>query len=449
MNDPVKAPPHLRGLNKFELVRRMAGNAQEAFRWLHATHGPTVSVGLMGGQYVSTIDLPSVQRVLRDHQKNYSKGSQYTEFEPLWGKENLLASHGDVWARHRRVVASEFLPAQQADYQALTVQHTRALLDAYAHAPRSGEPLRLYDGVRPLIMRILCDKWFGELPEPDVRRMSLLLGELTDIIGARVFVPIRLPLRLPTPTHVRFRGLLSELHALLTRTVREHGAEARVRMNLLGRMLAARDAEARVSLSEAELLDNLVVLLLAAYETPSLGWALYFIGREPAVAERVHAEVREVLGERAPTLEDLPRLRYVRMCIDESMRLFSVSPLLVRQALTDDELGACRIRAGTHVVIPSCAIHHTPGLWPEPRVFRPERFEDPERVHPFSFMPFGKGARECIGRALALQFSTTIVAMLFQRYAYTLSEGYEARPNNKFTPFPLGRVPVHLTPRAA
>lgn len=449
MTDNRKEVPRLAGLRKLEFVRRMAGNAQEAFRWMHATQGKTVAMHLMGGEYVSTIDLASVQRVMKDNHKNYSKGTQYTEFEPLWGKENLLASHGDVWARHRRVVASEFHPAQMADYQPLIVRHTQALLDSYEGALGSGEALRLYDGVRPLIMRILCDKWFGELPEPDVQRMSWLLSELTDIIGARVFVPVKLPLWMPTPTHVRYHRLLRELQELLARTLRERKDEALARMNLLGRMLAARDAEPRVAMSDAEMIDNLVVLLLAAYETPTLGWALYFIGREPRAAERIHAEVREVLGQRAPEMEDLPRLKYVRMCIDEAMRMFTVSPLLVRQALADDELGACRLAAGTHVVIPACVLHQEPELWPDPKSFRPERFEAPARVHPFSFIPFGKGARECIGRAVALQFSTTIVAMLFQRYAYTLDAGYEARPNNKFTPFPMGSVPARLTRRAA
>lgn len=449
MTDNPKEVSRLRGLRKLEFVRRMASNAQEAFRWIHATHGKTVAVSLMGGEYVSTIELASVQHVMKDNHKNYSKGTQYTEFEPLWGKENLLASHGDIWVRHRRVVAPEFHPAHLADYQPLIVRHTQALLDSYEGAIRAGEPLRLYDGVRPLIMRILCDKWFGVLPEPDVQRMSWLLSELTDIIGARVFLPVKLPLWLPTPLHVRYRRLLSELQELLARTVRERKDEALARMNLLGRMLAARDAEPRTAMSETELLDNFVVLLLAAYETPTLGWALYFIGREPSVAERLHAEVKEVLGERAPEMEDLPRLKYVRMCIDESMRMFAVSPLMVRQALADDELGSCRLKAGTHVVIPVCTLHQEPELWPEPRRFQPERFAAPASVHPFSFMPFGKGARECIGRAIALQFSTTILAMLFQRYAYTLEAGYEARPNNKFTPFPLGSVPARLTRRAA
>jgi cytochrome P450 len=449
MTGPSRAVFRLEGLRKLEFLRRMAGNAQEAFRWMHTTYGKTVSMHIRGGEYVSTIELRNVRHVLKDNHQNYSKGTQYIEFEPLWGKENLLASHGEVWTRHRRVVAAEFHPGHLSHYQPLIIHHTRALLDSYAQGSRTGESFPLYEGMRTLIMRILCDKWFGALSEPDVQRMGLLLTELTDIAGARAFVPIKLPLWLPTPTHVRYRRLLDELQGLLARVLQEHEAEARDRMNLLGQMLAAQDAEPRRAMTRQELLDNLVVLLLAAYETPTLGWTLYFIGKSPHAAGHIQAEVQQVLGSRAPEMEDLPRLKYVRMCVDEGMRMFTVSPLLVRQALAHDELGACPIEAGTHVVVPTCVLHRDPELWPRPHEFQPERFADPAGIPPFSFMPFGKGARECIGSALARQFSTAIVAMLFQRYTYTLEPDYEARPNNKFTPYPLGNVPAYLQPRAA
>jgi cytochrome P450 len=430
----------------------MTRDHQEAFRWMHTAHGRTLAMRLLGSEYVSITEPDDVQHVMKDNYRNYGKGTQYAEFEPLWGKSNLLSSHGETWTRQRRVCAPEFQPARGAPYQATIVRRAGELMDSYERSARAGQVRRLYEDVRDLVMRILCEEWFGDVSDRDVREVSRLLNQVTEIIAGRVFVPLKAPLWLPTQRNRRFQRLLAELRVRVRRMIREHADSATDRLNLLGRMLRARqvhDGGASLTMSDAELYDNIIVFLLAAYETPSLGWTLYFIGKHPQVAERIRDEVEHVLGGRTPALEDIDRLAYVRMCVDESLRMFSVSPFLVRQAIADDELSSCRVPAGVNVVVPACVIHHLPQLWPEPGRFMPERFADRSSFHPFSYLPFGKGARECIGRGLALQFSITIIAMLAQRFTYTLERGYQARPRNKFTPHPDGSVPARLTRVAA
>src|SRR5581483_1140205 len=216
-------------------------------------------------------------------------------------------------------------------------------------------------------------------------------------------------------------------------------------------LLLARDENDGSQLSDAEVRDEAMTLLLAGHETTAnaLAWAGLLLGRHPEAYARLRDEADRVLAGRTPTFEDLPRLPYATQVLKESMRLYPPAYLLGRVAERDLTLGGRRVAAGTTVMVNIFGIHHRADYFPEPERFVPERFEPAaEKALPRSaFLPFGGGARICIGNHFALMEGALILATLAQRVELeVLTEG-EVDAEPLMTLRPRGGVRVRVRRR--
>lgn len=178
-----------------------------------------------------------------------------------------------------------------------------------------------------------------------------------------------------------------------------------------------------------QLRDEVVTLMLAGHETTAnnLCWTLYLLSQHPEVEARLRREVDEVLGDRPPRLEDLPRLEYARMVRDESMRLYPPVWLTERKPIEEDVLCGYRIPAGITIGITQYVTHRHPKFWDNPESFDPERFsaERSKGRHEYAYFPFSGGGRQCLGKNLALLESQIILPMLLQRYRFELKPGWQ------------------------
>jgi cytochrome P450 len=153
------------------------------------------------------------------------------------------------------------------------------------------------------------------------------------------------------------------------------------------------------------------------------------------VERKLHDELVTVLAGRTPRYEDLAQLRYTRMVIEESMRLFPPAHIISRQPVADDEVLGHRIPAGSEVMILPWLLHRKPALWENPDCFDPERFA-PERavLRPrFAYLPFGAGPPICIGAAFAMAEAMIILATIAQRYRLPLKPGFPVEPQGLIT----------------
>jgi len=220
--------------------------------------------------------------------------------------------------------------------------------------------------------------------------------------------------------HRSFRALDSGIYGLIA--ARE-GKPQREPPDLLDRLIAARDAETGARLTTEEVRDEVVIIFLAGHETTAiaLSFVWYLLGLHPEAEAKLHAEVDRVLVGRTPSYEDLEKLVYTRMVIEEAMRLYPPAPgTATRMARADDTVCGRRVPAGSLVVVSPWLLHHHHLLWETPDHFDPERFA-PERPRArFSYLPFGGGPRICIGASLAMAEATLIVAMIAQRYRLEL-----------------------------
>jgi cytochrome P450 len=181
-------------------------------------------------------------------------------------------------------------------------------------------------------------------------------------------------------------------------------------------------------MSVQEVEDQIATLLLAGHSTSAgtLCWLWYLLDLHPWARRRLDAELAEVLGGRLPTAEDLPRLSFTRMVIDETMRLYPIIPTAGFEAVAADEICGVPVAAGTHVTISPWLVHRHRELWPDAELFMPDRFAADRRgeIPRYAHIPFGAGPRICIGASFAVTEMMVIVATLAQRFAPRVVPGH-------------------------
>lgn len=194
--------------------------------------------------------------------------------------------------------------------------------------------------------------------------------------------------------------------------------------------------------------DQLLTMLIAGHDTSTahLAWTLYLLGTYPTWLERVQSEVHGALGKEPPSPEHLRRLPTLQRVLQESLRLYPPIHALNRTAVEDVELGGVRIPAGTRLLVSVYLAHRHPAYWDDPATFRPERWETGNRPHPFAYLPFGGGPRNCVGASFAQLEAPLILASILQRYHLALAQP-RVRPHMGATLTPHPRVLMRVEAR--
>jgi cytochrome P450 len=207
--------------------------------------------------------------------------------------------------------------------------------------------------------------------------------------------------------------------------------------DLLSRLIAARDEHTGTGMSSQEVRDHVITIFLAGHETTAMAmtWTWFLLSQHPAEEAKLHAELDAVLGGRAPTHDDLGKLIYSRMVIEESMRIYPPVHTIARRANAEDTLLGRRVPKGSTVMIVPWLLHRHAKLWENPGKFDPERFssEGSAARARFSYLPFGGGKRICIGAAFALAEATILLATIAQRYRLRLVPGHRVEPQGLIT----------------
>jgi cytochrome P450 len=191
---------------------------------------------------------------------------------------------------------------------------------------------------------------------------------------------------------------------------------------------------ARGTMSDRQLRDELMTLLLAGHETTAsaLAWTCYLLALHPEVESRLRAELDDVLGVRSPTAADVQRLTYTEHVVTESMRVYPPVYAVGRKAARDCEVGGYDVPAGTTFLMSQWVLHHEPRFFDDPLEFRPERWYDglAKRIPKFAYFPFGGGPRVCVGNSFAMLEAVLVLATMVQRYRF------ELLPQPKVVPWP-------------
>ena len=240
------------------------------------------------------------------------------------------------------------------------------------------------------------------------------------------------PYWLPTPRNLKSRRAIRRLDAVVHHIIEERRASPQDRGDLLSMLVDAQDADDGTRMTARQVRDEVMTLFMAGHETTAaaLSWTWYLLARHPEVEARLADELRAVLGERAPTTSDLPRLRYVDMVVTESMRLYPPAYGLGRRAAKATEISGRPIARGDIVVAPTYVVQRDARWFEEPEAFRPERWDGDlaRRLPRFAYFPFGGGPRQCIGNGFAQMEAVLILATIAQRFRLSLVPGQRITP---------------------
>jgi cytochrome P450 len=234
---------------------------------------------------------------------------------------------------------------------------------------------------------------------------------------------------LPIPLNRRFDDAAARLRRVIDDVIARYRSQAVVADDLLSMLLAARDADTDDAMDDSQIRDEMLTLLVGGTETSAttLAWAFHELGCHPEVENRLRAEIDQTVGTRPVEVEDLPALEYLDQVLREVSRLHSL-PLLMRRAVEPVEVGGIRFPSGTEFALSQYALHRDPRIYPQPRLFDPDRWAPGDASPPRgAFIPFGAGNRKCIGDAFAWTEMAIILATVLARWRLTPVSGHIVR----------------------
>ncbi len=405
-----------------------------------------VGVRLGGQRAILLVDPDLVRELFVDHAGQTMKGPGLQSTRPLLG-DGLLTSEGEHHRRARRLVAPAFSPRRLADYTRIMADCARLHSEEW----QAGETADMHRRLAELTLDIVGRTLFGgdlRAAAPGVRdalETALAAFDQQNAAGGR-------RRRVPSGLGERALALMSEgqpLRVLIDSIIAEH-REALVDSGDIVSALVSATGEDGSTLSDQEIRDEVVTLLMAGHETTAnaLTWTLHLLGEHPEVAERLRSELATELGDALPTFDVLPRLTYTRAVVTESMRLYPPAWIIGRTVTESFALGDWQVPAGALVGVSPYVQHRRAEWFPEPLRFDPERWLDARRtaVPKHAYLPFGLGPRSCIGEQFAWTEAITVLAVLAPRWSARTVPSHVVAAEYRVTMRPRGGMPMELTP---
>jgi cytochrome P450 len=395
-----------------------------------------------------------VEQVLLGKTGNFVKGITSRANPELFGN-GLLTSDGDFWRRQRRLSNPAFHRESLVRYAEITVEEAARLMGVW----ENGETRNIHNDMMNVTLRIVLRSLFGSELAENMRIIEPALDAI--MVSSSGFHSIAFYLGIPTPTRKRHFRAVAELdrvvYALIARGREKlKSAEASAQADggakdLLTLLLTARDDDGN-SMSDQQLRDEVITLLLAGHETTALNlsWTWYLLAQHPDVEEKLHAELDAVLGGRPPSASDLPRLQYTDRVIREALRLYPPAWRVFRRTEEPFKAGDFLLPAGSNIVLSQWVTQRDPRWFGEPDRFNPDRWaeEAAAKLPRFAYFPFGGGPRVCIGAGFAMMEATLLLATIAQRYRMRLTSNQRIKPLASITLRPKNGIRVELQQRA-
>jgi cytochrome P450 len=389
---------------------------------------------------LNTPDL--IENVLVTQNRHMMKGRGI--HSPLLGN-GLLTSEGDFWRRQRRLAQPAFHRERITAYGDAMVDFTQRHITGW----RDGDAFDINREMMRLTLAIAAHTLFSAEVTEDADAVGQAMNTCLHYFQDRARSIVAVPYSWPTPGNLRAWKAVKQLNTVIYRIIDEHRASGADNGDLLSMLLHAVDDDGSQMTSE-QLRDEVMTLFLAGHETTAnaTSWTWYLLAQYPEAEARLHAEIDEVLQNRAPTPADLPRLPYVEAVINESMRLYPPAWIMSRKATAPVTVGGYDFPAGTEFLFSQWVMHRSERWFDDPLAFRPERWLDglARRLPTFAYFPFGGGPRMCIGKGFALMEAQLILAAIAQRYRFDLQPGQPVTCDASITLRPAAGI--HVTAHA-
>jgi cytochrome P450 len=418
-------PPGPRAPAAVNMARLVQRPMQSLLGW-RERYGDVFTIPLpVFGVGVYVCDLEGIRGMLTGDQSDLRAGEANAPLAPVVGEKSLLTLDGPEHLRHRRLLLPPFQGSAVTAFREVIRDVAEAEVDRW----QVGEQFAVRDRMRALTFEVIARAVFGVTEPARIERLRQALVAVLDM-SMVVALPnvLRRDLGAWSPWG-RFRRRLHAADALVYEEIarRRSAPDLDERTDVLSLLLRARDEDGQ-PLSDLELRDELMTMLLAGHETTATGLAFAFdlLSRNPHVLARLRDELAAENGD-----------AYLDAIVTETLRLRPVIDANERTLTVPRTIGGYELPAGIRVYPTIAVIHHREDLYPEPERFRPERFLE-GRAESYAWLPFGGGIRRCIGAALAQAEMAEVIRTVVTRV--------ELRPTRP-APDPIVMRGVTLVPR--
>lgn len=430
--DGPKAKGLRRTLRIFQLILQPTDYMEDNVR----RYGPTFKIGGETAPPLVYVGDPAlVREIFLLDATQASTGQSNGVLKTLVGEQSILLLDGAAHQRQRKLLMPPFQGDRLRSYAQLICDITRQVSAPW----QPGQVILARPPMQDLTLGVILQAVFGLQTGERLSQLQALMGTMLDAFASPLSSSFLFFTALqkdwgPWSPWGRFLRLRAQIRQLLYAEIRDRRdaltqfpAQAANRTDILTLLLQARDEQGQ-AMTDAELHDELVTLLLAGHETTAsaMVWMLYWIHYLPQVQQTLRAELAELGPEPDPMA--VTQLPYLTAVCKEALRIYPITPTtfvrVLRQPMT---LAGYSFAAGTALMPATYILHQRSDLYPDPQQFRPERFFD-RQYAPHEYLPFGGGHRRCIGSALAMMELKVGMATLLQRFDLELARARPLRP---------------------
>ncbi|XP_010608553.1 cytochrome P450 4B1 [Fukomys damarensis] len=375
----------------------------------------------------------------------YSRGDPKAvdvyDFFLQWIGKGLLVLEGTKWFQHRKLLTPGFQMWVLEDKVGCPHCFLSLIQDKWENKAQENKSIDIFCDVGHMALDTLMKCTFGKGESGLCYRDSSYyraVSDLTLLMQQRIdsfqyhndFIYWLTPhgrrfLRACQVAHDYTDHVIGKRKAALQDKKEQENIQNRRRLDFLDILLGARD-DSGIKLSDEDLRAEVDTFMFEGHDTTTSGisWFLYCMASQPEHQQRCREEVREILGDQDSfQWDDLGKMTYLTMCIKESFRLYPPVPQVYRQLSKPvDFVDGRSLPAGSLVSLHIYALHRNSAVWPDPEVFDPLRFspENASGRHPFAFMPFSAGPRNCIGQQFAMNEIKVVTALCLLRFEFSL-----------------------------
>ncbi|MEW2530524.1 cytochrome P450 [Streptomyces sp. NPDC047071] len=403
-------------------------------------HGDLVAIGF-GPRTAYVVCHPALVDAVLRNSRVFDKGG------PFWKQARAVVGEGvgtcphEPHRRQRRLTQPAFHPQRMNEYAAMMAEETSTALRTW----REGQLLDVLAAMNTVTARVTVRCLFAaDLSPEEAGATGRALGDALEGMFWRMLTPPGLRW-VPTPTNRRFRTAIDHLDQVVYRLIATHRRDGGGNGGMLAVLVGSRDDNGD-ALEDREIRDQLLNFTVAGTESTAalVGWALHLLAGHPEVRQRLHTEVDTVLAGREPTHDDLPRLPFTDKVLTETLRLYPPAWMTSRTVTEDTRLAGHFLPVGTTVFYSPYLIHYRPDLYPDPERFDPDRWSPGRATAPAggAYVPFGAGARKCMGDTFGMQEGILTLAAIAGRWRLDLPPGSTVRPQPRATlrPHPLRMI---------
>jgi len=455
---PPRAPDDMTAVGRMMAIRESVIGS-----WGQRAYEEDIVRGRFFSRSTFILNAPdAIRHVLVDNYENYTRTpAGFRVLRPMLG-EGLLIAEGRAWKHQRRTLAPAFTPravSTLVPHMVAATDDTIAKLRAASNAP-----VDLREAMQRMTLEIAGRTMFSFGMDRHGAALRDFVMEYGEKLARPHFLDMLLPLSWPSPqdfARARFRkrwtAFIGMLMAERRATGKTDGAPPRDLFDLMG---AARDPETGEAFNDEQLGDEVATMILAGHETTAtaLFWALYLLALDPVTQEQVAAEVQAATVNGAGATAsgavatangavDIERLKFTRAVVDETMRLYPPAFLIARAAAGPDTIAGMPVKKKDVVLIAPWLLHRHEKLWRDPNAFVPSRFMTGTPPDRFAYLPFGVGARVCIGAHFALVEAVLALAKLIGAFRVSMVDKAPVMPVGVVTTQPDRSPLFAIAPR--